>query len=109
MVVDYPGDESVSTGWKLTTTETNTEQGEEENDGEKVGGVCYVNLAGLREEYGLYGGVEDSELLGGRYWELVNIWESERREPGSPNMMGPLNEHVAPKNLSISFDNLIFF
>ena len=64
---DDSGDKSVSTGWELTTTDANTEKGEEENGGEEIGGVCYVNLAGLREEDGLYGGVEDSELLGGRY------------------------------------------
>ena len=74
---DDSGDKSVPTGWELTATDANTEEGEEENGGEEVGGVCYVNLAGLREEDGFYGGVEESELLGGRDCKLVNIGESE--------------------------------
>ena len=82
-----PGDKSIPTGWGLIATNANTEEDEDENYGEEIRSVCYVDLPSGREEDGLQGGVQEGELLRGRNVKLVHVGKCEAVQPLGSYMM----------------------
>ena len=68
-----------------------------------------MDLPSGREEYGLQGGVQKSELLRRRDVKFVHVRKCEAAQPLGFYVVRPLHQHVAAQCLTICFQHMILF
>ena len=76
-----PGDEPISTSWGFVATKTHSEEDNDEDCGENIRSICYMDLPGGREKHTFQGGVQKSELFRRRDVKFVHVRKCEAVQP----------------------------